>query len=167
MRVILWIMVGCTFLFGDDSLFFTERRYMAALGVTRSLEGTLELREDSLKITYTQPLLREIVLTPREIQVIEGADGAERRIDRDKQPELSIFLEILERFLRQGTAGLEADFTLKSDPAAGYLELLPKQVSVRKVLQKVELFKDDGESEAWKRVVMHFTNEDVVTFEKR
>lgn len=157
MRVwlVLIFLVGSLWAKGE----FTEKRYIYALDKTTIFKGSITMTEDSTIVRYTSPEKKVLTQTGKTLTIEDVEAKTSQTIDLSKRIDMSLYFSFMRSINKKDFTGLKTYFEVNKE--GNNYHLLPKS-DVKRAIAKMEITMHNDEM---KRMVIYFTNEDVIEIE--
>jgi hypothetical protein len=155
-----WLIGGlllCTqFLIGSD---FTEKRYIYALDKTTVYKGSITLSEESTVVRYLSPEKKVLTQVGNILTIEEGETNKKQIVDLSKRIDMNLYFSFMRSIHKKEFSALKNYFEITKENNT--FHLLPKS-DVKRAIEKMEIALRGDEM---KKMVIHFTNGDVIEIE--
>lgn len=139
---------------------FSEKRYIYALDRTTMFKGSIVITNDSTVVSYTSPE-KKILTQSGKTLTIEDVDAKTSEvIDLSKRMDMSMYFSFMRSVHNKDFTGLKTYFEVNKEGNTYHLS--PKS-DVKRVIEKMEITMHNDEM---KRMVIYFTNKDVIEIEE-
>ncbi|MCX6062393.1 MAG: hypothetical protein NT103_09110 [Campylobacterales bacterium] len=157
MRVwlVLIFLVGSLWAKGE----FTEKRYIYALDKTTIFKGSILITDDSTIVRYTSPEKKVLTQTGKTLIIEDVEAKTSQTIDLSKRIDMSLYFSFMRSINKKDFTGLKTYFEVNKDGNTYHLS--PKS-DVKRAIAKMEITMQNDEM---KRMVIYFTNEDIIEIE--
>ncbi|MDO9304023.1 MAG: hypothetical protein Q7T77_01755 [Sulfuricurvum sp.] len=157
MRVwfVLIFLVGSLWAKGE----FTEKRYIYALDKTTIFKGSIVITDDSTIVRYTSPEKKILTQTGKTLTIEDVEAKTSQTIDLSKRIDMSLYFSFMRSINKKDFTGLKTYFEINKEGNTYHLS--PKS-DVKRAIAKMEITMRNDEM---KRMVIYFTNEDVIEIE--
>ncbi|HEX5710775.1 MAG TPA: hypothetical protein VFX68_05460 [Sulfuricurvum sp.] len=138
---------------------FIEKRYIYALDKTKIFKGSILITEDSTIVRYTSPE-KKVLTQSGKILTIEDVEAkTTQTIDLSKRIDMSLYFTFMRSINKKDFTGLKTYFEINKE--GNTYHLLPKS-DAKRAIEKMEITMHNDEM---KRMVIYFTNEDIIEIE--
>ncbi|MFZ3051870.1 MAG: hypothetical protein WA099_00560 [Sulfuricurvum sp.] len=157
MRVwfVLIFLVGSLWAKGE----FIEKRYIYALDKTTIFKGSIVITDDSTIVRYTSPEKKILTQTGKTLTIEDVEAKTSQTIDLSKRIDMSLYFSFMRSVNKKDFTGLKTYFEINKEGNTYHLS--PKS-DVKRAIAKMEITMRNDEM---KRMVIYFTNEDVIEIE--
>lgn len=138
---------------------FTEKRYIYALDKTTIFKGTIVITDDSTIVRYTSPEKKVLTQTGKTLTIEDVEAKTSQTIDLSKRIDMSLYFSFMRSINKKDFTGLKTYFEINKEGNTYHLS--PKS-DVKRAIEKMEITMRNDEM---KRMVIYFTNEDVIEIE--
>jgi hypothetical protein len=138
---------------------FTEKRYIYALNKTTLFKGSIRITDDSTIVSYTSPEKKILTQSGKTLTIEDVEAKTSQVIDLSKRIDMSLYFTFMRSINKKDFTGLKTYFEVNKE--GNTYHLLPKS-DVKRAIEKMEITMRNDEM---KRMVIYFTNEDVIEIE--
>jgi hypothetical protein len=157
MRVLILLVFLSGFVFANGE--FTEKRYIYALDKTTVFKGSITVSEESTVVRYTSPE-KKILTQSGKILTIEDVEAkTSQTIDLSKRMDMGMYFNFMRSVHSKDFTALKTYFEVNKEGNTYHLS--PKS-DVKRAIAKMEITMQNDEM---KRMVIYFTNKDVIEIE--
>jgi hypothetical protein len=157
MRALFFLMFLIGLLWGKGE--FSEKRYIYALDRTTMFKGSIVVNNDSTIVSYTSPE-KKILTQSGKTLTIEDVDAKTSEVvDLSKRMDMSMYFSFMRSVHNKDFTGLKTYFEVNKEGNTYHLS--PKS-DAKRAIEKMEITMHNDEM---KRMVIYFTNKDVIEIE--
>jgi hypothetical protein len=138
---------------------FTEKRYIYALDKTTIFKGSIFITDDSTIVRYTSPEKKILTQTGKILTIEDVEAKSSQVIDLSKRIDMSLYFSFMRSINKKDFSGLKTYFEVNKE--GNMYHLIPKS-DVKRAIEKIEITMRNDDM---KRMVIYFTNEDVIEIE--
>lgn len=152
---LLIFMMGSLWAKGE----FIEKRYIYALDKTKIFKGSILITEDSTIVRYTSPEKKVLTQCGKTLTIEDVEAKTTQTIDLSKRIDMSLYFTFMRSINKKDFTGLKTYFEINKE--GNTYHLLPKS-DAKRAIEKMEITMQNDEM---KRMVIYFTNEDIIEIE--
>lgn len=138
---------------------FIEKRYIYALDKTTIFKGTIVMTDDSTVVRYTSPEKKVLTQSGKTLTVEDVEAKTTQTIDLSKRIDMSLYFTFIRSIHKKDFTGLKTYFEIEKEGNTYHLS--PKS-DAKRAIEKMEITMRNDEM---KRMVIYFTNEDIIEIE--
>lgn len=138
---------------------FIEKRYIYALDKTKIFKGSILITEDSTIVRYTSPEKKVLTQSGKTLTIEDVEAKTTQTIDLSKRIDMSLYFTFMRSINKKDFTGLKTYFEINKE--GNTYHLLPKS-DAKRAIEKMEITMQNDEM---KRMVIYFTNEDIIEIE--
>ena len=138
---------------------FIEKRYIYALDKTKIFKGSILITEDSTIVRYTSPEKKVLTQCGKTLTIEDVEAKTTQTIDLSKRMDMSLYFTFMRSINKKDFTGLKTYFEVNKE--GNTYHLLPKS-DAKRAIEKMEITMQNDEM---KRMVIYFTNEDIIEIE--
>lgn len=157
MRALFFLIFLIGSLWGKNE--FSEKRYVYALDRTTTFKGSIVITNDSTIVTYTSPEKKILTQTGKTLTIEDVDAKTSEVIDLSKRMDMSMYFSFMRSVHNKDFTGLKTYFEVNKEGNTYHLS--PKS-DAKRAIEKMEITMRNDEM---KRMVIYFTNKDVIEIE--
>lgn len=138
---------------------FSEKRYIYALDKTTTFKGSILITNDSTVVTYTSPEKKILTQSGKTLTIENVEEKTSQVIDLSKRIDMSLYFSFMRSIHNKDFTALKTYFEINKKGKTYYLS--PKS-DVNRAIEKMEVTMQNDEMQ---RMVIYFTNKDVIEIE--
>lgn len=138
---------------------FIEKRYIYALDKTIIFKGTIVMTDDSTVVHYTSPEKKVLTQSGKILTVEDIETKTIQTIDLSKRIDMNLYFTFIRSIHKKDFTGLKTYFEIEKE---GNIYHLSPKSDAKRAIEKMEITMRKDEM---KRMVIYFTNEDIIEIE--
>ncbi len=138
---------------------FIEKRYIYALDKTIVFKGTIVMTDDSTIVRYTSPEKKVLTQSGKTLTVEDVEAKTIQTIDLSKRIDMNLYFTFIRSIHKKDFTGLKTYFEIEKE---GNMYHLSPKSDAKRAIEKMEITMRKDEM---KRMVIYFTNEDIIEIE--
>ena len=156
MKILFLFITLFSSLFADMK--FTETKYLSALDLETTKQGSMKIDDDSFTITYIKPT-KEIITYLEDKLTLQNDQEEVKEYTYEEHPKLEYFGLLLRSIVNDSYENLDNMFNIKDELDK---KILTAKSSISGTIDYIEVLKKDNKLSS---IILYMINKDIITIE--